>query len=94
MTIIISAIALILYYADIALNPTTECHEEPHQMCDHRYYATVGISYPHMWEFYYINSCIKDSFFKSAFQHGIEDNHLHGQYGPDSNVLCFYSYTV
>ncbi len=36
----------------------------------------------------------KDSFFKSAFQQGIEDNHLHGQYGPDSNVLCFYSYTV
>ncbi len=36
----------------------------------------------------------KDSFFKSAFQQGIEDNHLHGQYGPDSSVLCFYSYTV
>lgn len=40
VTIIISVIALILYYADIALNPATRCHKEPHQMCDHRNHAT------------------------------------------------------
>ncbi|XP_016420502.1 membrane-spanning 4-domains subfamily A member 12-like [Sinocyclocheilus rhinocerous] len=40
LAIIISVIALVLYYADIAFNPATECHEGPHQMCGHQYYAT------------------------------------------------------
>lgn len=40
VTIIISVIALILYYADVAFNPATECHEGTHLMCDHQYYAT------------------------------------------------------
>uniref|UniRef100_A0A672KUA0 Transmembrane protein 176 n=1 Tax=Sinocyclocheilus grahami TaxID=75366 RepID=A0A672KUA0_SINGR len=33
-------IALIMYYADIAFNPATECHMGSRQMCDHQYYAT------------------------------------------------------
>lgn len=58
---------------------------------------------PHMWEFYYITLCkenetvvywSKYSFFKTEIQHRSEDNHLSGQYCPDSTVLCFHSYTV
>ncbi|XP_016375527.1 membrane-spanning 4-domains subfamily A member 12-like [Sinocyclocheilus rhinocerous] len=40
VTIIISVIALIMYYADIAFNPPTKCHMGSRQMCDHQYYAT------------------------------------------------------
>ncbi|XP_018967968.1 transmembrane protein 176 isoform X1 [Cyprinus carpio] len=40
LTIIISVIALVLYYADIALNPATVCYEGPSKMCYHQYYAT------------------------------------------------------
>ncbi|XP_073697947.1 transmembrane protein 176 [Garra rufa] len=40
VAIIISVIALILYYADIAFSPATVCHEGPRHMCDHQYYAT------------------------------------------------------
>ncbi|KAI2668317.1 Membrane-spanning 4-domains subfamily A member 15 [Labeo rohita] len=40
VNIIISVIALILYYADIAFNPATACHEQASQICNQRYYAT------------------------------------------------------
>uniref|UniRef100_A0A8C1R2M3 Membrane-spanning 4-domains subfamily A member 12-like n=1 Tax=Cyprinus carpio TaxID=7962 RepID=A0A8C1R2M3_CYPCA len=39
LTIIISVIALVLYYADIALNPATICYEGPSKMCYHQYYS-------------------------------------------------------
>ncbi|KAK2909070.1 hypothetical protein QQF64_000868 [Cirrhinus molitorella] len=40
VAIIISVIALILYYADIAFSPAAKCHAELHQMCKQQYYAT------------------------------------------------------
>ncbi|KAG1956473.1 transmembrane protein 176 [Pimephales promelas] len=40
VTIIISVIALILYYVDIASNPATTCHMGSDQLCDQQYYAT------------------------------------------------------
>ncbi|XP_077102677.1 transmembrane protein 176 [Siphateles boraxobius] len=40
VTIIISVIALILYYVDIASNPATKCHWGSDQLCDQQYYAT------------------------------------------------------
>ncbi|XP_043095103.1 transmembrane protein 176 [Puntigrus tetrazona] len=40
VTIIISVIALILYYADVALNSATKCNERQHQTCDNQYFAT------------------------------------------------------
>ncbi|TRY89957.1 hypothetical protein DNTS_001678, partial [Danionella cerebrum] len=41
VAIIISAIAVILYYADIASNPATECQMGQRDRCDHRHYATL-----------------------------------------------------
>ncbi|KAK9981235.1 hypothetical protein ABG768_000788 [Culter alburnus] len=40
VTIIISVIALILYYVDIISNPATRCQQGPDHLCDHQHYAT------------------------------------------------------
>lgn len=40
LTIIISVVALVLYFADVTLNPETSCQDGPNEMCDHQYYAT------------------------------------------------------